>query len=78
MTLIAFTRLGLSPGLTAAVGIVLYFGLSLLVGWWNQTRANKFSYGFLFSLVFTPIGGFLVVALTDRGDKKKKKTAKKK
>jgi hypothetical protein len=57
--------------MTAAIAIGLYFGLGILIGWWNKRRGNKFSYGFLFSLVGTPIGGFLVVALTERGGKKK-------
>jgi len=53
--------------------LVMWFGLSFVLGYWNHTRGNGFFIGLLLSILLSPVIGFIIVVLTKPKKNKRKK-----
>lgn len=55
--------------------LFVWFALSLAVGGWNKSRGNSFLVGFLVSIIFSPLIGIIMVAITKTNPKGMEKEA---
>lgn len=53
--------------------IILWIGLSIAIGFINQSRGNGFITGLLLSLILSPLIGFIIVIVTKENTAKLEK-----
>jgi fumarate reductase subunit C len=60
----------------SGIFLLLWFGLALVVGWWNMSKGHSYVMGFLISALASPVVGAIVVALSKPVGGKKAKNKK--
>ena len=45
--------------------LIINLFLSLVIGRWSETKGKSFAFGFFISLIFSPLIGLIVVAITE-------------